>query len=110
MRVNNASLDVRHYRPSVSQLPRDEKAVAYVRRCITPGCGKLLTEWEIKRFGKCSSCGGHKISGGPIKLWEWPRLLVLYWIGNWRIHGPFEKEGKRYYRMCWGLKKCTGYI
>lgn len=89
----DALKDYKHNLPSsvyIPTVPTGGKVIINI--CFCDCCRKMTTEWEIKRYGCCPKCRGHKFRGG----WETPfeRLKLQWWVltNNWRVTGKWKRS------------------
>ena len=58
------------------------------------GCNRIVTEWEMKKFGVCPHCGTSYLLGTKPRGFEYLRLILWEWSGRllhikyWRYWGP----------------------
>lgn len=87
----NARLDLRHTLPNAAALPSEESIRCWIYRCYAKegGCNRLVTEWEIQKYGECPYCGCHYVLSTRLHGFrEWARVLFLRGIRHWRFWGP----------------------
>jgi len=90
----NKAFDFRHDFPCAIKPPTDSDTGVDVVRCES--CLKMITMYEIQRYGHCPSCQGHRFRGAYPGKFTWDWLKIFFWsiTRNWRVWG---KEG-------WGWK------
>jgi len=45
-------------------------------RCLT--CQKPVSQWDIKKIGKCPNCNGHKVSPANLTFFEKLNQIVKH--------------------------------
>ena len=107
MKWDNATFDTRHNLPSSVKKPTVRRVGEPLEVCgfychsthSSHGCGKLMTNWEWLRHGKCPMCGNRSIAGASkvplrykVRFYFWSALQNWRAIGNlgWGWEVPFR--------------------
>jgi hypothetical protein len=82
---------------------KDPENSVTVLRC--EGCKALNTDYSVGLFGKCWSCGGHRLTGGSPTFWEEHWLLrrmdiVSFNFRSWLRTGEWGR-GRTVRRALW---------
>ncbi len=92
----NAKLDLRSTLACSATPPSPERIKCWVYRCYMKegGCNRLVTEWELKKYGVCPRCGVSYVLGTKPRGSEYFKLILWEWSGRflrikyWRYWGP----------------------
>lgn len=96
MKFSDTTFDPRHSLPTAIRKPSARKDGDPLEVCgyychstpMSHGCGKLMTNFEWMRYGKCPHCGNRSIAGAS-KVSLRYKVRFYFWaaLQNWRAIG-----------------------